>query len=325
VEWGNLRVKVITPSRLHFGIIDLRGDSGRIHGSAGVAIDNPSITMEAEKSDEITAEGHRSKRIISNAKKIINYTGIQGGVKFKVLSDIPEHCGFGSGTQLSLAVISAIKNLYKIDIDLLTGAYVLERSQRSGVGTHLFLHGGFILDGGRKTDEPDIIPPMLFRCDIPENWRFVIGVPEINIRVAGKNENFAFESLEPPPEKLVWKISHTVLLSMLPGILEEDIQVFGSAMTKMDSIFGDYWVKVQGGRYGHPSIYKGVNFLLENGAYGAGQSSWGPAFYGLAHDQNHAEKLSANLEVYFEEEGIPGYSFVSRPQNSGASIVVSGD
>ena len=319
-----VNVSVTTPSRLHFGIIDLRGDSGRIHGSAGVAIDKPSIVLEAEKSNKIRAVGHRAERVTSFASELIDEIGIEGGVEFNIVSDIPEHRGFGSGTQLALAVILAIKKLYDLDIDIMTGAKILERSRRSGIGAHLFLHGGFILDGGRKINDVDVIPPMLFRCDIPENWRFVLGVPEINLRVAGKEEDSAFKKLEPPPKKLIWQISHTVLLEMLPGIIEQDIRVFGRSMTKMDSIFGDYWIKVQGGRYGHPFIYKGVNYLLDNGAYGAGQSSWGPAFYGLAQDQYHAEKLSSGLQDYFDEENIEGYSFISKPQNTGA-IVVSED
>ncbi|MBD3206761.1 hypothetical protein GF319_10530 [Candidatus Bathyarchaeota archaeon] len=321
MERGILKVTITTPSRLHFGIIDLRGDLGRIHGSAGVAIDTPNIVLEAERSNELLAHGERAERVIRFASEIFDQTGLKGGVEFTLNSDIPEHRGFGSGTQLALAVILAIKKLYGLNIDLFAGAKILERSRRSGVGAHLFLHGGFILDGGRKINEVDVIPPMLFRGDIPKDWRFVLGVPEINLRVAGKEEDNAFKKLEPPPEELIWRISHTVLLEMLPGIIEEDIQVFGRSMSKMDSIFGDYWIKVQGGRYGHPFIYKGVNFLLDNGAYGAGQSSWGPAFYGLAQDQKHAEQLSNGLRDFFEDEHIAGNSFISKPQNTGAIVV----
>ncbi len=43
-----MRVKVRTPSRLHFSMVDLRGDLGRIFGSVGVAIDRPNIVLEAE-------------------------------------------------------------------------------------------------------------------------------------------------------------------------------------------------------------------------------------------------------------------------------------
>jgi beta-RFAP synthase len=325
MEGKIIKLSITTPSRLHFGIIDLRGSLGRIHGSAGVAIDKPCIILTAEKSEKIQAEGYRAERAIKNAEQILKYTGIDNGIKFRILSDIPEHQGFGSGTQLALTIGLAIKRLYDLELDLLTIARILGRSKRSGVGTHLFMHGGFILDGGRKITKPDIVPPLLFRSEIPDKWRFVIGIPEIKIKVAGTKENNAFSKLDPPPDEVISKISHIVLLGMLPGILEKDIQVFGNAITKMDSIFGDYWMKIQGGRYGHPLIEKGVHLLLNNGAYGAGQSSWGPAFYGLAEDQSKANILIKELDVFFKKEGVYGGSFVSRPNNFGAKVVIYED
>lgn len=325
MEDGDIKVTVETPSRLHFGIIDLRGSIGRIHGSAGVAIDRPNIVLTAERGETIKATGVRAERIVSNAAEILKHVGVSKGASFTTLSDIPEHYGFGSGTQLALAVGLSLTKLYDLELDLLSIAQLLGRSNRSGVGTHAFIHGGFILDGGRKKDNNNVIPPLLFRSDIPEEWRFVVGVPKIDLFVAGGREDKAFRTLEPPSEELVWQISHVVLLGMLPGILEKDIEAFGSAMTKMDSIFGDYWVKVQGGRYGHPVLERGIRSLLDAGAYGAGQSSWGPAFYGLAKDQAHAERLSKELEVFFRGNEIIGHSIISRPRNSGARITFEED
>jgi len=37
-----MRITVQTPSRLHFGLIDLNGELGRINGSFGVALEEPS-------------------------------------------------------------------------------------------------------------------------------------------------------------------------------------------------------------------------------------------------------------------------------------------
>jgi beta-ribofuranosylaminobenzene 5'-phosphate synthase len=94
-------------------------------------------------------------------------------------------------------------------------------------------------------------------------------------------------------------------------------------MTAMDSMFGDYWVKVQGGRYGHTRIEEGINHLLAEGAYGAGQSSWGPAYYGLAENERHAESLMKSLQVMLDETG-GGDAFYSCSDNMGAEIKVSG-
>ena len=52
-----MRVRVRTPSRLHFSMVDLRGDLGRIFGSVGVAIDRPNIALEAEPAPRLTVTG----------------------------------------------------------------------------------------------------------------------------------------------------------------------------------------------------------------------------------------------------------------------------
>ncbi len=199
----------------------------------------------------------------------------------------------------------------------------LGRSRRSGVGTHAFMKGGFIVDGGRPVDNPDMVPPLVFRAEVPEDWRFVIGLPKIKDRVSGSRENKAFKRLEPPPRSLVAEVSHVVLLQMIPAVIEGDIEAFGESMTAMDSMFGDYWVKIQGGRYGHPRIEEGVNHLLAEGAYGAGQSSWGPAYYGLAESESHAVRLRDGLQAMLDETG-GGDAFYSRPDNKGAQIRVTG-
>ena len=44
-----------TPARLHFGLIDMNGEIGRIDGGVGLALDSPQTLIEAKKSNGITA------------------------------------------------------------------------------------------------------------------------------------------------------------------------------------------------------------------------------------------------------------------------------
>jgi predicted sugar kinase len=48
---------------------------------------------------------------------------------------------------------------------------------------------------------------------------------------------------------------------------------------------------VQGGNYGNPRSAGLVEAFLEWGAAGAGQSSWGPAVYGLVGSQQQGQQL----------------------------------
>ena len=59
---STLKLRVNAPSRLHFGIIDMRGDLGRIHGSVGVAIEHPRLVLEIKESSETVIRGARSGR-----------------------------------------------------------------------------------------------------------------------------------------------------------------------------------------------------------------------------------------------------------------------
>jgi len=301
----------------------MRGDLGRIYGSVGVAIERPNVILKASPAPELRAKGVRTSRIIKFAEKIMEDVGVESGVAFDLISDIPEHAGFGSGTQLALAVGAALSELHALNLNVEEIASKLNRSRVSGVGTHAFKRGGFIVDGGHRVDRPHGVPPLVFRTDVPEDWLFVVGVPEIDLGISGGTERGAFKRLKAPPEGLVGVVSRIVLIKMIPAILEGDVVAFGEAMTALDYKFGEYWVEVQGGRFSHRVIEEGVEFLLRAGAYGVGQSSWGPAFYGLVQGARQARHLSERLSEFLRSEGRLGRAFYTRPDNEGARITVT--
>jgi beta-RFAP synthase len=321
MEAGKIAVFVSTPARLHFGIIDMRGDLGRIYGSVGVAIHEPRLIISATRSLALKATGPRSNRVLEFAKIILDDAGISEGVDFHVIKDIPEHKGFGSGTQLALAIGSAISRLFDLNLNDVNLTMKLSRSKVSGIGALTFQHGGFIVDGGHSVNKLNSAPPLVFHSDIPLNWRFVIGIPEINqSAMSGEMEKKAFKTFEPPSQERVGEVARIVLLKMIPSVIEKDIVTFGESMTDLDFKFGEYWLKVQGGRFSHPIIEAGVNHLLKSGSYGVGQSSWGPAFYGLADGEKHARELTENLNEFLNSQGRRGKAFFTKADNKGAII-----
>jgi beta-ribofuranosylaminobenzene 5'-phosphate synthase len=304
-------------------MVDLRGDLGRIYASIGVAIDRPNIILKATYAPEIEISGSRADRTRKFAETILDTYEVEAGVKIDVTSDIPEHSGFGSGTQLALAVGTALSELFYLDLHPDEIALKLNRSQRSGIGTYAFQYGGFIVDGGHRTEKRDGVPPLLFRFDIPQDWRFVIGLPKIPKKWSGEVENKTFQDIKLPSKDLGGCISRVLLLQMIPALLEKDIHSFGIAMTNIDRMFGEYWSEPQGGVYSHPIIKSGIEFLLENGVNGVGQSSWGPTLYGIVEGESEALKITEMLEDYLNTGGIVGDSFVVRPNNKGAEVKVS--
>jgi beta-RFAP synthase len=260
--------------------------------------------FEVEEAGETVISGPRSSRAQVIIDKVLRDHGVTGGVHLDIQSDIPEHMGFGSGTQLNIALGTALNTLFDLGMSYNEIVVELGRGRRSGIGTHSFLHGGFIVDGGHAIDAPETIPPLIHRSEVPDDWLFVVCAPEINSEFSGQKESDAFKNLEPPPVDMIAQVSRLVLMQMIPSFLERNIALFGDAMTKLDTIFGDYWAIMQGGTYSHPRIESCVNHMLQHGAYGAGQSSWG------------SEEM-----VQFINEGCnSGTVFITGADNKGAQI-----
>ena len=55
------------------------------------------------------------------------------------------------------------------------------------------------------------------------------------------------------------------------------------------------------------------------GAYGVGQSSWGPAVYGVVQGEEKAKKIRAELEAFLQDRD-GGQVFVANADNRGAII-----
>ena len=170
-------VFVQAPARLHFGVLDLRGDLGRRFGGLGAAIPTPSLLLEAEPARDIEAWGPDAERAAGLAELARERLGT-GGVRIRIHRAIPPHAGLGSGTQLGLAVARALAELYGIDADIGTLAAAAGRGKRSAIGTYAFEAGGFIVEGGRVPGREGVAP-LLGRYSLPPAWRYVVAIPEM--------------------------------------------------------------------------------------------------------------------------------------------------
>jgi beta-RFAP synthase len=298
----------------------MRGDLGRIHGSVGVSIKKPRLILDVEESSEMQIKGARSNRASEIFELLKETFAIQSMVRITIQEDIPEHTGFGSGTQLALAIGIAFNRIFNLGLTFEDLAIKLKRSRVSGIGTHGFLKGGFIVDGGHSIYKLESVPPLIYHQNFPKDWKFIICIPELQKGFNGEKEQHAFKRLDPPPAETVSAVSRIVLMQMIPALIERDIELFGDAMTLLDTMFGDYWKKIQGGTYSHSRIEECVNYLLEIGAFGAGQSSWGPALYGLVKGENQAKKLHIEINKFLNEDDNSGSAFITSADNNGAKI-----
>jgi beta-ribofuranosylaminobenzene 5'-phosphate synthase len=318
-----VKVYVKTPARLHFGLIDMNGDLGRFFGGLGVAIDRPNVILEAQTSEEFSVTGKKAKLVTSLAERFLETYCINAGVSIHVEQSIPEHAGLGSGTQLALAVAAALAKLFHVTASIQELSLAMGRIKRTGVGTAVFDQGGFVVDGGKKMKNDSIIsksfPPLIFRQPFPEDWKFVVAIPEVKKGLAKTEEKNAFSRLPPMPTEDVGEICRLTMMKLLPALVDHDIESFGDALTQIQVVIGGYFAGVQGGTFSSSAAAEAIDFMKKRGAYGVGQSSWGPAVYGLVQGEKEAKKLQAGVEAFLQDRD-GGQVFVTNTNNRGATI-----
>tara|TARA_B100001971_G_C18250002_1_gene577413 strand:- start:535 stop:1500 length:966 start_codon:yes stop_codon:yes gene_type:complete len=318
-----MNIKVKTPARLHMGIIDMNGELGRMYGSLGLAIKQPNIIVQAYESKNLLVEGEEQERVKQTAKNLLKKFGIKKNCHIKVLQVIPSHVGLGSGTQLKLATALSLAKLFDYNISTHQLSQVIGRGDISGIGTAAFEMGGFIVDGGKSSNKTrkKLHPPVISRHAFPEDWLMVVALPGIKKGISGKVEKHAFEKLPFAPAELVGKMCRLVVMKMIPALLERDISSFGSALTDLQIMTGESFSSVQGGKFAGGTVSETVRFLLDEGAYGAGQSSWGPTVYGLVEGRSEAENLLAKVQMFLDSNS-GGYAFYTQADNYGAKVEI---
>lgn len=314
-------VEVDVGARLHFGFLDLNGSLGRIFGGIGVGIEEPRTTLVATSNDALEAVGPDSARALKFAGRFMGHFDLKEGVLVRISSSIPPHVGLGSGTRLALAVGKALSTLFDIDTSIEDLANIMGRSKRSSVGTVSFERGGFVLDGGHRKEGIRGFPPLLFHTMLPIDWFFVVVVPMSLRGTSGNEEDKKFKQLK-VREEVSSKICRIVLMSMLPSILEEDVRNFGSAVSEVQRLMGECFSSIQGGNFISPLSEEIASFMESEGAFGVGQSSWGPTVYGVVEGYEAAHELSLKLQKVLRDESM---IFVSSCAHEGAKVEVRGD
>lgn len=285
---------VEAPARLHFGVLDLSGRLGRHFGGLGAAIPCPSLLLEAAPATRLTASGPDAPRALEFARRFLAFHALPEGGRLVIHKAIPSHAGLGSGTQLGLAVARALAELHGIEPDVIELATAVARGKRSAIGTWAFALGGFIVEGGRRvgTDE---IAPLLARFEVPAAWRYVVAVPTGPRGLSGEAESSAFDQLPAPADRDVERVSHLVLMQLLPALVEADLASFGDALSTVQRITGSWFAQQQGGIFAPGPTERLVADMAAWGAVGVGQSSWGPAAYGLVESDEASGALAQRV------------------------------
>ena len=283
-------VTVTVPARLHLGFLDLNGGLGRRFGSIGLAINGLKTSITFNAASQLRVTGPENERVRGYLQVMQRALDIENTCHVRIDEVVPAHAGLGSGTQIALAVAAGVRRLHGLPLDVRGDAIRLERGARSGVGIGLFDHGGLVVDGGRGP--LTTAAPVVSRMPFPEQWRILVVLDPHRQGVHGPDEREVFSKLAPSSDGEAAHLCRLVLMKALPALAECDIAGFGSAIKEMQVLLGDYFAAIQGGsRFSSPDVAAALAALEDEGAYGIGQSSWGPTGFAFAPSAQEANRL----------------------------------
>ena len=316
-EHAGEQVIVEAHARLHFGVLDLRGDRGRWFGGIGAAAPAPTTVVSASAAEALEVHGDDAGRAGEFARRFLSHHGISAGARLCVHHALPRHAGLGSGTQLALSVARALAELHGIKADAQQLARSVGRGRRSAIGIWTFDGGGLVVEGGHHPADRDpttgsgspratsrgeaprrtSIGPLLARLPFPSSWRCVLVVPQASSGLSGSEEAVAFDQLPAPPDREVERVAHLVLMVLMPAVADADIEAFGAALTEIQEATGRWFAPVQGGVFAPGPSAALVRWMRKWGASGVGQSSWGPSVYGIVEGDAAATRLAEQLRA----------------------------
>ncbi len=175
-------------------------------------------------------------------------------------------------------------------------------------------------NGSRPTDRLVVtgpFPPVVARHDVPEEWRFVLVLPDAKPGRSGDDEDASMRSaVERADPTIADDIASILVRRTLPAIAEDDPERFGCSVAEIGRRNGAWYADEQGGVYRPPVGELVTEMETSPAVFGAGQSSWGPAVYGVTTRDLTDEAVDA-AHTALDSAGVDGDVSVTSPRNRG--------
>jgi beta-RFAP synthase len=311
-------VTISCTARLHLGFFDLNFALGRRFGSLGLSLDQPHTRLVMRRASATEVTGPERDRTSRYLAAMCEHLAVGDHHTVEMHEAIPAHSGLGSGTQLALAVATAMRRLHGFPADLRRDAERLGRGARSGIGIGLFQTGGLVVDGGRGFVSTP--PPILAHTKFPADWRVLLVMDPDRHGLSGHQERAAFDALAPMSDFVSGEICRLVLMQVLPALHEHDFRAFGAAITAIQRHVGNHFAPSQGGPFTSPLVAGAMEVLAAAGATGIGQTSWGPTGFAFANSASEARRMVCLLQATPAAKGLD--LRICRALNRGAVVKV---
>ncbi|XZE51347.1 hypothetical protein SH139x_002995 [Planctomycetaceae bacterium SH139] len=297
-------VRIITGSRLHFGLLDTRVPFGGV----GIMIDQPRTVVRVTAANlpptadtpslEVAAEDDVSGRVRQVLQRFCEHAGSREMLTTRVWVDERphSHTGLGTGTQLALAVAEGLAALYGVKLDKeILATQVAGRGQRSAVGIHGYWQGGLVYEAAKGAR--GVLNPVACQALLPESWRVVLfAAKHPAVRISGGEEKARFAKLKRPNSVVRGGLKSVLESQLLPALQASDFERFSDAVFQYNLTSGGFFAAVQGGPYQGPQTANFIRRLRAEGVQGIGQSSWGPAVFAFCESSLQAEEVAKLAE-----------------------------
>ena len=323
-----LQIMVNSGARLHLGFYNLLTDE-LAYGSLGVGIEYPTTVVYVKPSSSLKVVNESGIYVEDVVSEVLDKLD-KPNVEIRITKAVPRHVGLGSTTQLTLSLAYGLSKLLKLRYSIKELAVLFRRGHISGIGIAVFKSGGFIVDSGRVVKDGVVseprrvsdLPQVVFRKSLPRSWYFIVFVPE-GIKGLGEREERKYlEAPHEPPKDLQNELRKLLLTYLIPSVIRRDIEVFGKSITRIQELVGKYFSRYQGGIYCCKETELAVKQFLKHGAYGAGQSSWGPVAYGITEGLRRAQRILEKVGKEMKRKGIKAKYYLVSARNRGALVEI---
>ncbi|AFK21893.1 beta-ribofuranosylaminobenzene 5'-phosphate synthase family protein [Pyrococcus sp. ST04] len=313
-------MRIKAPAHLHAGNPDLSGDMGRLFGTVGFAIAEPYLEIEVRIGDRDKSNDEDALKFLKRLRERFDFPPVE----VEIRRYIPKWVGVGFHTTLALTLGEAVNRMFNLGLSLEEIALTVRRGLITALGFYAVKVGGFIVEGGFPIDRREkVVPPLIFRGDVPEDWYFVVAIPETPRRTleeVRKREDEILENLKKMPPELADRLSRIVLMKIIPAFVEKNIKAFGEGLYQFNNLLGQFWSDYQDNVYCCDIVNEGIKLML-NHTYTACQTSWGPTFYGLVDSFSKAQEVKSIIENFLRENGDGGEVFVTKADNMGMVVL----
>lgn len=321
-----MNVTVAAGGRLHFGFRNLSLARERLYGAVGIGLAEPRVRVRAAPAATLECADPTARAYAETALDLLELPGATVTVE----EPLPRHVGLGSGTQLACAVLTAVARAHRRESRVRERAPTLGRGGRSGIGVATFCGGGAIADVGHPasahTPEPPAngeweTPPVDWRESVPDPLRFLLVLPDVPAGRDGDAEDRSIRRVVERADPRTADRVEAAVGRLRAGLRTGDPERVGSAVDAIDRLNGRWYADVQGGCHRDPVGTVVDSLAGAEAVDGAGQSSWGPAVYGVT-DVDRAAAARAAGQRALDAAGVAGTVRVVRAADRGADVTV---